>query len=335
MHGDIQVARRGAPQPGLALAGQPDALAVLDARRDPHVDGAGPGGDTGAPAFVAGMLDDRAAATTVGARFGEPERALVAVDHPGAVTGRADLRAGAGARPAAVAVGARRRAGEPQRHGDTLGRLEEVEVGFGLEVLAAARPTGARLRAPSEQPAEQVADVGPAVLTGLAEQVVEVEPAAAVVVDGVVAAPAAAVEAAAETTAAGEQPPGLVVLLALGRVGQHIAGLADLLVALIGDLVVGVAVGVVLGEQLAGDPLDLVLAGVRGDAEHLVEVLLDPFSLNHAASPPHHCRGYESDSAFCEPDCSPLAGVSDSADTSSTASTTPTRACRSTWSPSL
>src|ERR1700722_12781606 len=116
MHGHVQVTRRGATQPGLTLPGQPDPLSVFDTRRDPHIDRAGAGGDTGAFALVARVLDDRAAAAALSAGFGEAERALVAADHPGTVTGRAHLRAGARARAAAMAIGARRRTGQPQWH---------------------------------------------------------------------------------------------------------------------------------------------------------------------------------------------------------------------------
>src|SRR5690606_18501565 len=130
---------RRAAQARLALPGQPDALTVLDTGGNPHVDGAGPGGDAGAPAFLAGMLDDRAATTTLGAGFGETESALVAADHAGAVTARAHLRAGARPCTAAVAVGARRRAGQPQRHGHALGGLQERQFGLGLQVVAATR----------------------------------------------------------------------------------------------------------------------------------------------------------------------------------------------------
>ena len=190
-----------------------------------------------------------------------------------------------------MAVGARRRAGQPQWHPHTLGGLEEVQVGLGLEVLAAAGPAGPGLLcAPPEQSAEQVTDIGAAVLPGLTEQIVEVEAAGAVVVRGVPATAAAATtataaEAPSEATA-GEHPAGLVVLLALGGIQQDVLGLADLLVALLGRRVIRVAVGMVFGEQLAGDPLDLIVLGVGGDAEHLVEVFLNPFPLNHAASPP-------------------------------------------------
>jgi hypothetical protein len=147
------------------------------------------------------------------------------------------------------------------------------------------------LGAPIEQPAEQVTDIGPAVLPGLAEQVVEVEPGTAVVVVVSAAAAAGTATAAAATeataeTAAGEHASGLVVLLALGLVAQHVPGFADFLVPLLGGRVVRVAVRVILGEQFLGHPLDVVVAGVRGDAEHFVEILLNPFALNHAASPP-------------------------------------------------
>src|SRR5262249_31927900 len=125
VNGHIEVAGRRTAQTGLALTGEPDPLSVLDARRDPHVDGAGAGSDARAVSLVAGVLDDRAAAPALGARFGESERALVAVDDARTVAVRAHLRARAGPRPAAMTVGARRRAGQPQRHGDTFGGLHE------------------------------------------------------------------------------------------------------------------------------------------------------------------------------------------------------------------
>src|ERR1700739_3638336 len=95
MNRHIQVTRRCTAQPGLALSGRPDPLSVLDAGRDPHVDGAGAGRHAGALALVAGVLDDRAGAPAIGAGFGEAERALVAVDHAGAVASGTNLRAGA------------------------------------------------------------------------------------------------------------------------------------------------------------------------------------------------------------------------------------------------
>src|SRR3954452_7660966 len=81
MNRHIQVARWRSAQTGLALPGQPDPLAILHARRNPHVDGAGAGGHSGALALRARVLDDRTAAPAFGARFGEPESALIAADH--------------------------------------------------------------------------------------------------------------------------------------------------------------------------------------------------------------------------------------------------------------
>src|SRR5690606_23944698 len=116
----------------------------------------------------------------------------------------------------AVAVGARRGAGQPQRHRHTLGGLEEVELGLGLKILAAPWPTGPRLgAAAAEQPTEEVADIGSAVLPGLAEQVVEIEAPAAVVAT----ATAATAGETAPEAAGGEQPPGFVVLGPFGLVG--------------------------------------------------------------------------------------------------------------------
>src|SRR3989442_13956005 len=116
MHGHVQVARRGAAQSGLALPGQPDPLAVLDARRDPHVNGAAAGGDTGSLALLAGVLDGRPRAAAVCAWLGEAKSALVAADHTGAVARGAHLGASPWPGSAAVTVGACRRASQPQRH---------------------------------------------------------------------------------------------------------------------------------------------------------------------------------------------------------------------------
>ena len=204
-----------------------------------------------------------------------------------AVAVRAHLRAGARTCPAAVAIRARRRAGQPQRHRHTLGGLQEGQLGLGLQVVAAARPAGSRLlRAAAEQPAEQVADVRAAGLAGRVEQVVEVELGAVAAESAEVAA--AAAEPAAAEAAAGEQPSGFVVLLALGRIATARCGLGHGLEP--SRRPDRSSVGMELGEQLAVGPLDLFGAGVRGDAELLVEVLLDPFSLGHAASPPYLCR---------------------------------------------
>ena len=138
-----------------------------------------------------------------------------------------------------------------------------------------------------EQPTEQVADVRAAGLTGRVEQIVQIELSAvrteSAEVTGASAAPA---EPTATEPAVGEKPSRFVVFLALGGIREHFLGLRHSLVPVFGRLVARVAVGMVLREQLAGCPLDVLFAGIRGDAEFLVEVLFDPFTLGHTASPP-------------------------------------------------
>src|SRR5699024_8533450 len=112
VHGDVQVARGRSAHTGLALAGQPDALTVLDPHRHPDADRAGTGGRARAAAVHARALHDRARAAAVRARLGEGEVPLAAAGHALAVAGRADLRAGARPGPGAVAHGARARAGQ-------------------------------------------------------------------------------------------------------------------------------------------------------------------------------------------------------------------------------
>src|SRR4029077_713717 len=214
MYCHVEVPRGGPAQAGLTLTGQPDPLAILDTGRDPHIDGARAGRHARALALLAGVLDDRAAAAAFGARFGEPERTLIAADDTGAVSVRAHLRAGARTGAAAMAIRARRRAGEPQRHRHALGGLHARQLGFGLQIVAAARAAGARLRATAEESAEQVADVRTAGLPGRVEQVVQVELGTI----GTESAEVVAVEASPAESAAREEPSGFVVFLALSRI---------------------------------------------------------------------------------------------------------------------
>src|SRR5204863_8374804 len=76
-----------------------------------------------------------------------------------------------------------------------------------------------------------------------------------------------------EALAAGEDAAAGVELLALVRVADDVVGRLDLLEALLGRVVVRVAVGVVLAGELAVGPLDLVLRGLLVHPEGLVWVL--------------------------------------------------------------
>ena len=74
---DVEVARRRAAQPGLALAGQPDAGAVLDAGGDGHVQGAVALHAAGALADLAGVLMIAAGAAAGRAGALDQEEALL------------------------------------------------------------------------------------------------------------------------------------------------------------------------------------------------------------------------------------------------------------------
>src|SRR5688572_15215947 len=60
MDDHVQVARRPTPRRRLALAGQPDLVALVNARRDRHAQRPRPLDPTGAGAGLAGRLDDTA-----------------------------------------------------------------------------------------------------------------------------------------------------------------------------------------------------------------------------------------------------------------------------------
>ena len=175
-----------------------------------------------------------------------------------AVAVRADLRAGARPRAAAVAVGARRRAGEPQRHRDALGGLQERRARFrspgrcrDAAGSAAAVVRRGRTARRTGRRCWRRRSGGPR-RTGRQVEL------------GTVAAEAAEVTAAAALKRPRPKPPSANSLrvssysLRLAVVRQHVLGLRDGLVPLLGRRVVRVAVGMHLGQQLAGGPLDLV-----------------------------------------------------------------------------
>jgi hypothetical protein len=124
-------------------------------------------------------------------------------------------------------------------------RLVEAEANLGLEV-AALLDSRALLPAATEERGEDVAEIG--------SEAAAREPAGK-------APGAEAAEAAAR-----------VVLLALLGVRERVVGLLDLLEALLGLLVIRVAIRMPLPSELAVGALDLVLRRRPLDAEDLVEV---------------------------------------------------------------
>ena len=135
----VQVARLGAAQTGLALAGQPDPAALADPGRDvgPHPPDRALG--TGALAGRARVVDHRAGAMAVGAGLRHREDALALSLDAAALADRADARRGAGLGARAVAGRTRLRRRHRQRHLGAVDRLLEGQRDLGLEVTPARR----------------------------------------------------------------------------------------------------------------------------------------------------------------------------------------------------
>ncbi len=168
---------------------------------------------------------------------------------------------------------ARTGGGEPQRDRRAAHGVDERQRHLRLDVGAApGGPTGAGPRA-AEQPAEHVAEAAGRPAAGPGEQVAQVE----------ARDPAAGVRPRPEAPAGAEQAARLVVLPALGVVGQDVVGLGDLLEPL---LAAGVLVRVQVAGQLAVGLLDVGRRGVLGDAEGRVVVLLRRSRERSSASPP-------------------------------------------------
>ena len=152
---------------------------------------------------------------------------------------------------------------------DTGHRLAEIESERGLEVGAAlgavaAAAAATTTTATTEHAAEQIGDVA----------ALEVEPSGTGTEAG--ARPTGTAETGAPH---GTHGPDLVVLLALGLVADDVVRGRDLLEAFLGGGIAGVGVGMQLTGQLAVRTRDVLRRRLLGDAEDLVVVLLEPFTL--------------------------------------------------------
>src|SRR2546423_3709925 len=279
-----EVASRPAPGARFTPAGEPDLLPVGHPGRDAYVERAGLGDPAGTEALRALDVDDGADALALPARLGEAERALVVRGQPDALADRA----GPGDRPglgaAAVAGVADSGGAQGQRQRRAVDRVPEVEQDLGPDVPAPRRAApGGGGAAPPAGPgdrAEQVGEPGttePPVAArmlgrGVAEDVGHVEGRAGT-------APGTPAE-----RAGAEEAAHLVVLFALLVVGEYVVGLGDRFEPVLGVGVAGIVVGVQLARELPVRLLDLV--GRRGlaDAEHGVEVLLQPVLRAHPYS---------------------------------------------------
>ena len=157
---DVEIARRCALRPGLALAGQPDAGAVLDAGRNRHLQRPLALHGAAAVADLAGVLDHPAGAAA--GRAGpldqeetllRPHLALAAARRAGRVVADLVLRAGA------VAHLALHPGRDPELHLGAAERVGEVDLHLGAQVRAAAGAAAAAAAGHlAEQPLEDVAE---------------------------------------------------------------------------------------------------------------------------------------------------------------------------------
>ena len=183
-----------------------------------------------------------------------------------------------------------------QGHRGALDRLTERQRDLRVAVLAVLG-TGRLLIPAVRRPA-----IGAAGRSGTAaehrEDVVDVRRSAAVGLEADVRAVAAAehrpedvgeaasVEPAAPGTAGEARPAHAeladgVILLAAVLVAQHVIGFGDVLELLLG-LLGFVQIRMVLASELTVGLGDLLVAGVLGDTEDLVEILGEPFILSHS-----------------------------------------------------
>src|SRR6202162_1030136 len=253
---DVEIARRPAARAGLALAGEPDARAVLDPGR--------PVGGARALTRVpprsgarrAGIVDDLAA--SVAARTGplQGEEALGMTNFAVATAGRTGLglRSRLGARAGAGFAGHRGRDANLRGLADK--RLFEAD----LHVVAQVRPALASGRAAARSRHAENA------LENIREGRAEIGAEAGC------AAGAAVLEGGmAETIIGG----------ALVAVLEHVIGLVDLLEAVLGLLVAGVAVRVAFHRELAERGLEFRFAG---SAPHAKDFVVIPFGHYRHAS---------------------------------------------------
>ena len=242
--GDVheEVAGWGSSGAGLALAGQADTGAFLDAGGDCDLKRALALHRASTVADAAGVLDDPAGAAAGGTGSLDKKEALLRPDLAGTVAGGAGIAAGVFAFGAGAVAGVTGDAGGNAKLalGASEG-LREVNFDLRLQVGARALATAAAAGEVAEHLVEDVAEAG-----AIAERV------ATALLKGLMAKP--------------------VVGAALLFVFQDVVGFIHLLELRLRGLVAGVAVGVILHGHLAVGLFQVIRAGVLGDAQGGIEV---------------------------------------------------------------
>src|SRR5437588_471868 len=163
----VQIAWLGAADPGLALAGKPDAASVTDAGGDVDAHALDRALRPGATTRGAGILDDRARSVTARTGLGDRKDPLALALHPTAIANGTDLWCRSGLGAGAIAGGAWLRGRHRQRKLGALHRLIERQRDLGLEIAAALRGPGTRAFASAR------AACGPAAAEQIREDVAE------------------------------------------------------------------------------------------------------------------------------------------------------------------
>ncbi len=244
---DVEVAGRSAVAAGLAFAGKPDPVAIVDARGYLDRQRAGLAHPPAAVTALAGIGNHRARALAGRAGLLDREETLLHADLAGAAAGRTLRGLGALLRAAAVAD----LAGDLRRHFDRDGIAAdgtfEIEPEFVTEIGAPENLRAAAARAAAENIAEYVAEY---------------------VAEALRAEPAGAAHAGAAQAVVAEA----VVRGPLVAVAQNLVGLLDLLELAVRTRVVLVAVRVVLHGEATIRLLDLVSRSRLRDPQYLVIV---------------------------------------------------------------
>src|ERR1700722_10527995 len=243
---NIDAPRRTAAHPRLALAGQADAGAVLDAGGNVDRQRTLPRHAAGAGAFVARVFNRLPAAVTGGAGALDGEETLLRPHTPMSAAGLAGRGPRAGARPGAGAGFASDRSRHANSRGLAVKRLFERDLEVIAQVSAALSARGLTAASPAHHIAEQIIeDVGHRLCKAVAH--------AALIEGGVTVA---------------------VVSRALLGVRQMLIGFVQFLEPRLGLLVAGVPVGMTLHRRLAEGGLQFGLRRRFGDAQSFVEIAL-------------------------------------------------------------
>src|SRR6516165_9473305 len=236
----VEITGRPAAHAGFALAGEPDAGAILDPRRNIHRQRALPGDAPRTGARCAWRVDRLAAAVTIRAGAFEREKAL-GVTHPAvAAAHRTSLRLGPGfAAGAGTGFAGHRGWNADLRSFAVEGLLEgnlHVVTQIGAALAAAGAPAaGGHAENAFKQIGKGGAEIG-------------AEP-------GWTAAHSMLERGMAKTVVSG----------ALVRIFQDLIGLVDFLEAMFGPLVAGIAIRMELHRMLAKGGLDLAVTGTALD----------------------------------------------------------------------